>query len=261
MAGATREWVTFPDPKEEGRTWQIDVTFLLSNWTCIFGDGCQGVLTERAPELVLGCCSYGAHFSDTKDRDHVVRAAKQLTAAEWQFAKAGRKKGIYAKAGKDDDGVMEWRTRIVDDACIFLNRDGFPAGPGCALHLHAMRTNRHHADLKPEVCWQVPLRRLDEEQDDGTVISTLTEFGRAGWGEGGDDFAWWCTEDPGAFVGKVPVYVSMADELRRMLGKRLYRDIVKYLDARAADRKVPPVAHPASVPVQLTTKRGAKRGK
>jgi hypothetical protein len=261
MAGATREWVTFPDPKEDGRTWQIDVTFLLSNWTCIFGDGCQGVLTERAPELVLGCCSYGAHFSDTRDRNHVVRAAKQLTAAEWQFAKVGRKKGIYAKAGKDDDGVMEWRTRIVDDACIFLNRDGFSAGPGCALHLHAMRTKRHHADLKPEVCWQVPLRRLDEEQDDGTVISTLTEFGRAGWGEGGDDFAWWCTEDPGAFVGKVPVYVSMADELRRMLGKRLYRDVVTYLDARAADRKVPAVAHPASVPVQLTTKRKAKSRK
>src|SRR5262249_35022575 len=70
MSGAVREWVTFPDPKDEGRTWQIDVTFLLSNWTCIFGRGCQGVLTERAPELVLGCCSYGAHFSDKQDRDH-----------------------------------------------------------------------------------------------------------------------------------------------------------------------------------------------
>ena len=101
----------------------------------------------------------------------------------------------------------------------------------------------------------MPLRRIDDVQDDGTVISTLTEFGRAGWGEGGDDFAWWCTEDPGAFVGKVPVYVSMADELRRMLGKRLYRQVAAYLDARAADRKAAPVRHPASVPVQLTTKK------
>ena len=261
MARAVREWVTFPDPKEKGRRWQIDVTFLLSSWQCIFGSGCQGVLTERAPELVLGCCSYGAHFTDRADRDHVVRAAKQLSGAEWQFAKVGRKKGIYAKAGKDDDGVMEWRTRIVDDACIFLNREGFAAGPGCALHLHAMNTKQHHADLKPEVCWQLPLRRLDDEQDDGTVVSTLTEFGRAGWGEGGDDFAWWCTEAPEAFTGSEPVYVSMDGELRRMLGKRLHRDVVSYLDARRRDRTTPAIPHPAeSVPVTITKKNGKRAG-
>src|SRR5262245_9321227 len=59
MARAAREWVSFDDPEEEGRQWQIDVTFLLSHWQCIFGHGCQGVLTEPAPELVHGCCSYG----------------------------------------------------------------------------------------------------------------------------------------------------------------------------------------------------------
>jgi hypothetical protein len=259
MARAAREWVTFPDPKEDGRRWQIDVTFLLSNWRCIFGDGCQGVLTERAPELELGCCSYGAHFSDRADRDLVARAAKDLTDAEWQFAKVGRKKGIYAKAGKDDDGAMEWRTRLVDDACIFLNRAGFPAGAGCALHHHALRTKRHHSELKPEVCWQLPLRRLDDEQDDGTVVSTLTEFAREGWGEGGDDFAWWCTEAPEAFSGSEPVYRSMASELRKMLGKRLYRSVVTYLDARAATRGLPPVPHPAAVPVKISAKRTARR--
>ena len=141
MAGPTREWVTFEDPKEEGRTWQIDVTFLLSSWECIFGCGCQGVLTGPAPELVQGCCSYGAHFSDRKDRDHVVRMAKLLTADEWQFMEAGQKKGIYAKSGKDEDGKQEWRTRLVDDACIFLNRPGFPAGAGMrtARPRHASR--------------------------------------------------------------------------------------------------------------------------
>ena len=45
-----REWVSFEDPDEE-RTWVFDVTFLTSNWTCIYGNGCQGVLTEPAPEL------------------------------------------------------------------------------------------------------------------------------------------------------------------------------------------------------------------
>ena len=259
MVRPAREWVTFPDPKEEGRRWQIDVTFLLSNWRCIFLDGCQGVLTECAPELELGCCSYGAHFSDRGDREMVERAARKLRDDEWQFAKVGRKKGISVKVGRDDDGVMEWRTRLVDDACIFLNRSDFAAGPGCALHLHGVRTGVHHSELKPEVCWQVPLRRIDEEQDDGTVVSTLTEFGRSGWGEGGDDFAWWCTEAPEAFTGSEPVYRSMAPELRKMLGKRLHRSLTAYLDARYGDRDVPPLAHPAAVPVEITRKRRSRR--
>jgi hypothetical protein len=249
----TREWVEFDDPDEEGRRWQIDVTFLTSSWTCIFGCGCQGVLTEKAPEMVQGCCSYGAHFSNRKDRNTVIRAAKELTDDEWQFAKQGRDKGIYAKAGKDD-GKQTWRTRLVEDACIFLNRPGFPNGPGCALHQHAMRTGKHHADIKPEVCWQLPLRREDHDMDDGTVVSILSEFGRSGWGDGGDDFAWWCTEAPEAYTGQEPVYRSMAVELRKMLGKRLYPQVVEYLDERSRAR-ARLVTHKAQTPVKLKRRR------
>ena len=254
MPGPAREWVTFDDPKEDGRRWQIDVTFLLSHWQCIFGCGCQGVLTERASDMVQGCCSYGAHFSNRKDRDLVVRVAKDLTDDEWQFRANARKKGIYAKCGKDEDGKQEWRTRLVDDACIFLNRPDFHLGAGCALHVHAMRTGKHHSDLKPEVCWQLPLRRVDEEQEDGTVVSTLTEFAREGWGEGGDDFAWWCTEAPEAFTGKEPVYRSLGVELRKMLGDRLYKRVVAYLDERSRARPEP-VRHPAQTKVSLGATR------
>jgi len=249
-----REWVTFPDPVDEGRTWQIDVTFLLSSWQCIFGNGCQGIWTAPTPELVHGCCTYGAHFSDKADRDHVVKVSKTLSADEWQLQKLARKGGIYEKVppepGDEDDGP-EWKTRVVDDACIFLNRTDFAAGPGCALHLHAMRTGRHFSKYKPEVCWQVPLRRIDDEQDDGGVISRLTEFGREGWGEGGEDFGWWCTEAPEAFTGAEPVYRAMEVELRTMLGRKLHRQVATYLDGRIADRKHPPVRHPSEVPVQL----------
>ena len=78
------EWVSFDDPDEE-RTWLFDVTFLASAWTCIFGQGCQGVLTGPAPELVQGCCSYGAHFTGKKDARNVERAAATLTPDLWQF--------------------------------------------------------------------------------------------------------------------------------------------------------------------------------
>ncbi len=48
-SGAMREWVTFQDPKRKKHVWHVDVTFLTSHWSCIFGNGCQGVLTEPAP--------------------------------------------------------------------------------------------------------------------------------------------------------------------------------------------------------------------
>ena len=259
MARASREWVTFVDPKEDGRTWQIDVTFLLSSWHCIFGAGCQGVYDKPTPERSEGCCTYGAYFSDKTDRDHVARIARDLRPDEWQFAKEGRKNGIYKKMERDEDGNREWHTRLVKGACIFLNRVGFAAGPGCALHLHAMNTGQHHSAVKPEICWQLPLRRIDEVQDDGSVISTLTEFGRAGWGEGGEDFAWWCTEAPEAFTAREPVYRSLDAELRMTLGKKLYRQVVDYLDARRASADFPPVAHPSAVAVEIIRKPAVTR--
>lgn len=121
----SHEWISFEDEEEE-RTWVFDVTFLTSNWTCIFGNGCQGVLTGPAPELVQGCCSYGAHLVDKKDARRVEKAAATLTPEEWQFH--GTKKNVI-HVNKQGETV----TRLVDDACIFLNRPGFPAGPGCRV--------------------------------------------------------------------------------------------------------------------------------
>jgi hypothetical protein len=104
------EWVSFEDPDEE-RTWVFDVTFLTSNWTCIFGRGCQGVLTGPAPELVHGCCSYGAHFIDGADRRRVEKIAATLTAEQWQFRDKAKRGGI-AKKNRAGEVV----TRIVDGA-------------------------------------------------------------------------------------------------------------------------------------------------
>ena len=107
MTGPTREWITIPVPGKERKQWQIDVTFLTSSWRCIFGQGCQGVLTEPASEMVQGCCSYGAHESEKKVKTRSRRSPSKLTDEEWQFKKAGMKKGVWANAGKD-----EWRTRL-----------------------------------------------------------------------------------------------------------------------------------------------------
>ncbi|HJV08645.1 MAG TPA: hypothetical protein VJ653_03165, partial [Acidimicrobiales bacterium] len=152
MGETEREWVSFEDPTEE-RTWVFDVTFLLSRWTCIFGNGCQGVLTGPAAELVQGCCSYGAHFTDAGDEARVEAAAATLTPAQWQFRREGRQRGVV-KTNAEGERV----TRMVADACVFLNRPGFAAGAGCALHRAALDRGERPMDLKPDVCWQLPLR-------------------------------------------------------------------------------------------------------
>ncbi|MCU4184637.1 hypothetical protein K6U06_09725 [Acidiferrimicrobium sp. IK] len=230
------EWVSFEDPDED-RTWVFDVTFLLSSWTCIFGAGCQGVLTGPAPELVQGCCSYGAHFTGDGDVRRVRAAARTLTAAQWQFKANGRQGIIHTET----DGTRV--TRLVDDACIFLNRPGFEGGPGCALHRAAVETGRLPLELKPDVCWQLPLRREDSVGANGHVTTTVTQWDRTHWGDGGQEFHWWCTEAPEAFVGRRPVYLEMGGELVALVGPGVYEMLAGYLRGRASGST--PLPHPA----------------
>ena len=245
-AGA-HDWVSFPDPRED-RTWVVDVTFLLSRWRCIFGEGCQGVLTGPAPELMQGCCSYGAHFIDDEDVKRVVAAAATLTPEDWQFHQGAE---VDVVEEGDDAATV---TRQVDGACIFLNRPGFAGGAGCALHAAALRRGERPMDLKPTVCWQLPLRREDEVDSTGHVTSVVRQWDRRHWGEGGFEFDWWCTEAPEAFTGEQAVYESLADELREMVGARTYRMLVAELERRRGGptRALP---HPAEEPVRLTTKK------
>jgi hypothetical protein len=232
------EWLSFDDP-EEARTWVFDLTFLLSKWTCIFGAGCKGVLTEDAPELVQGCCSYGAHFTDEDDRTRVAAAAKTLTADQWEFRAKGLAKGIMKQ---QKDGT--WVTKQADDACIFLNRPGFPGGPGCALHRAAIDQGRHFMELKPDVCWQLPIRRVDTTDDLGHVWSTIREWKRRDWGEGGQEFSWWCTESPDAFVGEHTVLISGRDEIIGVSNAEVYDLLLTAVEERVALGPVLP--HPAT---------------
>ena len=158
--------------------------------------------------MAQGCCSYGAHFTDDEDLARVKAAAKTLTDEQWQFAAQGPSRRDFPARGRR--GSV---TRLVEDACIFLNRPGFPGGPGCALHRAALEQGDQPMDLKPDVCWQLPLRREDTTNPDGSVTSVVGQWDRRHWGAGGEEFAWWCTEAPEAFRGGVPVWRHMRDEL------------------------------------------------
>jgi hypothetical protein len=224
-----REWVSIADPEDPHYRYVFDVSFLLSSYTCIYGAGCPGI--HESAGGTFGCCRMGAHYVDDEDREKVEAMVDRLGPEHMQFYDQARRDGVTAR---DPDGSV--RTRVRDGGCIFLNRAGWHAGPGCALHQFAAARGEHHMTYKPEVCWLVPLRREVEEDvaDDGETLwtTTITSYDRGAWGPGGADFDWWCTESPEAYVGVEPVYRSMSAELREMTSDAVYDELAAYLDDR-----------------------------
>jgi hypothetical protein len=234
------EWISFDDP-DEHRTWVFDATYLRSNYMCIFGCGCKGILDQPAPELEQGCCSFGAHFVDEADVRNVEQRFARVEPKHMQFHAKALKKGYLRDSDPDENGEPTTMTRLVDDACIFLNRPGFAGGAGCALHIAALDNDEPMMDWKPEVCWQVPLRLEHSSDESGHVTSRLREWKRRDWGEGGADFGWWCTEEPDAFVGAEPLYRSARDEIVRLVGSAIYARMVDLLERP----NWVPLGHPA----------------
>ncbi len=243
-----REWIEFIDPADAEHLIRADATWLCSRWTCIFGRGCHGVVAGRESD---GCCTHGAFFSDKADEKRVRGFAEELTDVDWQFKSVAQRKknGRLDVVEKDNVGDEEnrRRTRTHEGACIFLNRPGFAGGEGCALHGYALRTGRHPLETKPEVCWQLPVRREQEWMDrpDGTrmLVSSVSEFDRRGWGEGGHDLHWWCTSSPEAHIGGEPVFESYGPELTELIGAAAYAELARLCAARLAQGLVAP--HPA----------------
>ncbi|MGI9577093.1 MAG: hypothetical protein ACR2OH_02715 [Microthrixaceae bacterium] len=238
-ADARADWLSF---EHEGDTWMFDLTFLRSNWTCIFGAGCRGVMDDDATELGHGCCSHGAHFADKADRKRVKAAIAKLDETVWQFHELAEQAG--GAICKDDDGG--WVTRTHDGACIMLNRADFGTGVGCALHFAALERGERPLDVKPEVCWQLPLRLTHHVDEVEHCTQTLREWKRRDWGDGGVEFHWWCTEGPEAFVGGNSVLESMSDEIREMVGNDVYERLCEEVELRG--NTATPVPHPAVRP-------------
>jgi len=197
--------------------WSFDRAFLTSNWTCIWGRGCLGILAEPAEHLQQGCCSVGAEIDGEDESLRVAGLAATLEPARFQFHAEAEAGGVFNDAGTN--------TRLVDGACIFLNRPGFEGGAGCALHIAAVADGESPIDWKPSVCWQLPVRVDWSARDDGGEDAHVRPWSRADWGDDGDPMAWCCTEGDRAFVGDQPVVESLADELDAMVGTAVYVEL------------------------------------
>src|SRR3954470_2505151 len=95
-------------------TWRFDKSFLASNWTCIWGRGCLGILAEPAESLGQGCCSIGADL-DGEDEARLISAlAATLDPDRFQHHASAESGGVFGNQERNT-------TRVVDGACIFLN--------------------------------------------------------------------------------------------------------------------------------------------
>jgi len=206
---------------DDGETsWRFDRSFMTSNWTCIWGRGCLGILPSEAPELGQGCCSIGADF-DGEDEARLISAlAATLPRERFEHHDAAGEGGIFG-----DDARS--RTRVVEGACIFLNRPGFAGGAGCALHLAAVEEGEPPRYWKPSVCSQLPIKVDWELRQDGGEVATVRRWSRGDWGAEGETMAWCCTEGDRAYVGDRPVVESLAEELEAIAGPTVYVELTR----------------------------------
>ncbi|MGB3828018.1 MAG: hypothetical protein WA962_04510 [Ornithinimicrobium sp.] len=254
---APRMWTEFTDPDEPAQRVRADLTWLTSSWLCIFGDGCPGVYAERPQD---GCCTLGAHFSDRDDLERVGHVVEALGPDEWQMHDVGHRSGWTATPEPTQDDAaesVEVSTALVEGACIFLNRPGFPAGAGCALHQHALFIGAPPLTTKPDVCWQLPIKRSyrSVERADTSAYTevTLEEYDRGSWGPGGHDFDWYCTSATSAHSAAEPVYRSLRDELVELIGAPAYEVLAELCAEVMARREATAraVHHPGAGRVPL----------
>jgi len=203
--------------------WRFDTSFLRSNWTCIWGRGCQGILPEAAEHLGHGCCSIGAELDGEEEAMTISALAATLDPSRFQHHAQAGECGVFGDETRST-------TRVVDGACIFLNRPGFSGGAGCALHLEAVHSGESPMVWKPSVCWQLPVKVDWEEAEDGTETATLRGWERRDWGAEGETMAWCCTEGTRAYVGDRPVVESLGEELEAIVGPTVYVELRRRLD-------------------------------
>lgn len=256
-----REWFEFYNPDDPHHIFQIDLTWLESRWACQFGtELCPGI---DASQPDVGCCVHGAYLADETDRDQLYNAVAEMPAHYWQNRPAGVDT-FLAEADPvqlepwlvwdeldDDNGEPEpaLKTKVVDGACLFANRQGWPTGAGCAIHQWAMAEGRDLTVEKPEVCWQVPLHRDEayEDRTDGVEVlrTVIGEYHRRTWGSGGEDFDWYCTEDASCHTSPVPMWQSYEQELVALMGRPSY-DLLAQHCQRRADAGFASAPHPSS---------------
>jgi hypothetical protein len=134
---------------------------------------------------------------DEDDEKRTLEVAKRLTRDMWQYFDEAQPKKAKGKMQISEVGLdKDRKTKKIDDSCIFLNRKGhsapgFTGDFGCVLHHLAQKEDIHFVETKPDVCWQLPIRRSFEQREFGEqeiTVNVIGEYERLAWGDGGEEF-------------------------------------------------------------------------
>ena len=163
-----------------------------------------------------GCCTLGAHFSDKDDRTRVAAWAEKLSPEDWQYHDVGIQDGIVMK---DPEGSKQ--TRVVDGACLFLNRPDFDGPTGCALHALAIREGVAGRDEAGRLLAAADPADFRQRGAPGRHARADGEHRRVRpprLGPGGHDLNWYCSSNTEAHVAAEPVYITERDALVELMG-------------------------------------------
>jgi hypothetical protein len=250
------DWVEFFDPEDQFKTYRVNMTFMMSPWGCLFGEGCPGLL-NRGVDYERGCCERGVTFMSEDDFNNVANSVTQLTAEDWDYHGQGYDDTWYlSRKGKP------YITKKKDGRCIFSNRAerGKSGKSGCAFYSLAQRTGQNTVDLMPEIAWGVPIMH-DEEYDATREITTITITANDADDWGGEDerdasvqegetphMGWWCMDTPDAFRPEnPPFYIGYEKALRRLFGDSFYEGLLKEIALRGWDKQRPVTRMPGEV--------------
>ena len=174
----------------------------------------------------------------------------QLTPETPGSSTPGRKVRRKDWVDTDDEGERKTRSHEVDgqSACVFHNRTDFPARRRLRPARAGAAAGRNPLETKPDVCWQLPIRRTfrNVERQDGTSYTEVTigEYDRRGWGPGGHDLDWYCSGNTEAHVALEPVYVTNEPELTELMGQPAYDELGGHCEAHLRSRSALAL-HPA----------------
>ena len=126
--------------------------------------------------------------------------------------------GYLRDGDPDDEGNPTAMTRAgavtkAPSACIFPEPAWIRRRRRVRAACRSRCPRRTNDGLEAAGVLASPLRLEHSSDESGHVTSRLREWKRRDWGTGGEDFGWWCTEEPEAFVGGEPLYRSARDEI------------------------------------------------
>ena len=221
---------------------RCDLTWLTSSYMCIFGQGCHGIYAD-APDV--GCCTLGAHFADKDDEKRVAtyvdharrRSSGSSEAAGPQGAQEGLDRASTTTASARPAPSRSTASRRASSTTAPTSRRRRRAAP--CTHWRSS-TGKNPLETKPDVCWQLPIRRTfrNVERQDGTSTPRSRSASTTGAAGGPAATTWTGTAraTPRRTSRAEPVYVTHEAELAELMGTAAYDELVRHCEAHLRSR-------------------------